>query len=297
MPNSALIEDNTIIQGADTSGNGTGNYLALDATGAITANVKDSFLELALSGLYSGRTALEFPIFGRRNAGWNSTSAFGDVVQYLDTSQNDINAVATGTTYYVRSSSASDTLAGTGAQKVNITSLNASGVLQTAEYSLNGTTGVSLGSGYSYFEFMEVSAVGSGGVSAGNITIGSVNGAPTVAQTVEYIVAGGNRSLSGRFMVPSGYQGCIIDWDASGVGGADYDVRLRAKVNAYNRSLSTVFHFQGTFYLQQGVYSHEDMHMRLFPALCEIKISCIPSNAAAANKLDAGFDILLVAIA
>jgi hypothetical protein len=230
---------------------------------------------------------------GRRSQGWSSTSIFGDVAIYLDTSQQKINAVSTGTTYYIVSSSASDAAAGVGARTVRVTYLDTNGVQNSATYTLNGTTAVSMGSGFMYFQWMEVASVGSSQEAVGNISVGSINGAQTVASTVEYIVSGSNRSMSGRYMVPAGYKAYINDWFASAISAA-MDVRLRAKVFADDRTLSTVHHFQDSSYLASGQVSDTRVHYLECPPLCEIKISAVPASAPAGNRLDTSFHMLLL---
>lgn len=251
--------------------------------------------EVARTGLFDGKAASIVHIPGKRTRGFNSTSVLQDIAGYLDTSQDALNAVSTGTTYYIRSSSAADTAAGTGARTVRIVSLSSTGVQQVTTATLNGTTAVSLGSGFLYFQWMEVATAGSGNVAAGNITIASVTGAPTTAQIVEWITAGGNRSVSGRYMVPLGTTAYLIDWSATAVGGATQDVRFRAKVFADDRTLSADLHFQGTFFLSNATSETREMNYLKFPALCELKVSTIPSATGATNRIDINFGLIVVA--
>ena len=250
-------------------------------------------LQVERTGLFLGQAARVVYILGRRSLGWNSTSVLGDVAQYLNTTQDLINAVSTGTTYYLNSTSANDTAAGTGARTVRIVYLDSSGNQQVRTDTLNGTTPVSIGSGYSYFQWAEVASVGSGGVSAGNITISSTNGAATTATTVEYIAAGGNRSLSARYKVPTGYTAYITNWDVNAING-DMDARLRAKVFADDRALSTVHHFQDNLYQAANTRGEQRLDYLPVPAGAEIKISAIPSASAAGNRCDASFRLILV---
>lgn len=250
-------------------------------------------LQVERTGLFLGQAARVVYILGRRSLGWNSTSVLGDVAQYLNTTQDRINAVSTGTTYYLNSTSANDTAAGTGARTVRIVYLDSSGNQQVRTDTLNGTTPVSIGSGYSYFQWAEVASVGSGGVSAGNITISSTNGAATTATTVEYIAAGGNRSLSARYKVPTGYTAYITSWDVKAING-DMDARLRAQVFADDRALSTVHHFQDNLYQAANTRGEQRLDYLPVPAGAEIKISAIPSASAAGNRCDASFRLILV---
>jgi hypothetical protein len=246
------------------------------------------------TGSWFGKPAANVYVLGRRQLGWNSTSVLGDAAAYLNTSQDLINPVVAATTYYIVSTSVSDTNTGpgTGAQKVRIVYLDAAGDQQVKEAILNGTGAVSLGSGHSYFQWMEVSAVGSNETSVGQINIGTVNGAQTVASTVDCILAAGNRSLSGRYKVPTGKTAYLIGWDVSAIG-TTMDTRLRATVFADDRTLSTVHHFQDTAFLAAGAEHVVDIHYLACPSGSEIKVSAIPGSAPAGNRLDCSFHMIV----
>lgn len=257
--------------------------------------LQDPDFVAARTGLVNGRTAQLYVITGRRNQGWSSTTSYGDVSNYLDTSQPRNNAVVLGTEYFIRSSSANDTNTGpgTGAQQVRITYLDSAGALQTKTALLDGTTGVSIGLDLAYIQWAEVSAVGSNTAAVGNITISTVTGAPTVAQTVEYIQANENKSRSGRFKVPTGYTGYLHLWDASAIG-TTMDFAARATVFA-DRVLSTVFHSQdGAFLPNNTTVGPLNLHWLPCPATAEVKIAAIPGAAGAGNRADATMHILLV---
>lgn len=249
---------------------------------------------IAQTGLYLGKAAYLLKILGRRQLGWNSNSVLGDVAQYLDTTQDLINTPATGTTYYIVSTSASDTAAGTGARTVRIVYLDASGNQQVTTATMNGTTAVSLGSGFLFFQWMEVASTGSAETTVGNISITSINGAATVATTMEYIRAGGNKSLSGRYRVPTGYTGFLGLRSAYAING-DMDTRLRGTVFTNDRTLSTVFHFIDNIYAALNTGSTKHLGYLSVPAGCVLKISAIPSATAAANRCDASLQIILIA--
>ena len=251
-----------------------------------------------LHGMIHGKTATIWHIMGARSQGWSSTSVLGDVAEYLDTSQPRLNDVSTGTTYYIRSSSASDDgdPVGTGARTVRIFYLDTLGDAQRVTVTLNGTTPVSLGSGFSYFLWMEVATVGSSSTSVGNLTISSnAAGAPAVSEIVEYIAAGGNRSLSGRVKIPTGYTGYLIDWSAMAIGNT-MDTRLRGDYFSDDHTSSPgVFHFLDRAFLASGANATMDLHYEYAPAGSEIKVSAIPGGAPAGNKIDVHFDLLLIA--
>lgn len=247
-------------------------------------------------GLVNGRAARSYPIAGRRNLGWSSTTVYGDVSNYLDTTQPRNNAVVLGTEYFIRSSSINDTNTGpgTGAAQVRVVYLDAAGAMQTMTAIMAGTTGVSLGSAIAYVLWAEVAAVGTNTAAVGNITISTVAGAPTTAQTVEYIQANENKSRSGRFKVPTGYTGYLHTWDASAIGNT-MDLSVRATVFADDRALSTVFHSQdGIFLPNNSSAGPLLLHYMACPEGSEIKISAVPGATGAGNRADVTLHLLLV---
>jgi hypothetical protein len=244
-------------------------------------------------GKVSGKDAVGYHIMGSRTLGWLNTTVLGDACEYLDTSQALMNTPTSGQTLYLVSTSASDTAAGTGARTVRTVYLDANGLQQVRTDTLNGTTPVSIGSGYTFIQWMEVASVGSNEVSVGNLSISSTNGAATVATTFEYIRAGGNRSLSGRYKVPADCTGFLGHWDALAVGNT-MDTRIRATVFADDNSLSTVYHFLDRAFLAAGADIMQELEFRVIPAGGVVKISAIPGGAPAGNKLDCSFSICCI---
>lgn len=243
----------------------------------------------------NGKRTKDYLIHGRRNQGWSSTSVPGDIVNYLDTSQARCNPVVLGTTYYLRSSSVQDGPGGTGALTVRIVYLDANGDMQKVDVATNGTTGVNLGAGFSYIQWMSVLTAGSSGAAVGNLTISTVAGAPTVAQTVEYIQALETRSRSGRFKIPRAHTGYLHTWVAASIGGANQDMSIEATVSEYDGDLTSVFRPMGNAYLANNISSPNlELHWRSVPALGEIRLTSIPTATGAGNRADAAFSLLLV---
>ena len=240
-----------------------------------------------------GKAAYLYHILGSRSLGWSSTSVLGDACNYLDTSQALMNTPTTGQTLYLVSTSASDTAAGTGARTVLIVYLDANGVQQTTTATMNGTTPVSLGTGFSFIQWMEVASLGSSEVTVGNITVSSTNGAATVATTFDKVDAGSNRSMSGRYKLPSCCHGHIVHWDAAAIS-TTMDTRIRATTFMHDNSLSTVYHFLDRMFLASGTNATQPLEYREVPANAVVKISAIPGSAPAGNKLDCSFSIIVI---
>lgn len=237
-----------------------------------------------------GRVATLVSIFARRTAGWTSTAIYGDVSSYLDTTQAQNTPVVLGTTYYIQSSSAEDGVGGSGARTVRVVYLDSAFETQTVVATLNGVAGVSLGDGIAYIQWMEIA---SGAAAAGSITISTVVGAPTVAQTVERIPPSETRSYSGRYKVPAGQTAFLVEWSSGAVTGT-MDMIVQTTTFA-DGAVSTVFHPVDANYLVAGSRAQPQSlwYMRV-PALTEIKISAIPGTATAGNRANAHVHILLL---
>lgn len=124
------------------------------------------------------------------------------------------------------SDSANDASAGTGAQQVAVSYLDASYNQHTAVFTMNGTTAVTVatsidgGAGGAVTALrqlgLEVIAVGAGLVAAGNIyacdsTSTYTAGVPqTPAKVYDCILAGDNDDSSSQFTIPAGYYGALL---------------------------------------------------------------------------------------
>ena len=245
------------------------------------------------TGELGGMAAKLYHILGSRSQGWNSTSVLGDACDYLNTTQDLMNTPTSGQTLYLVSTSASDTSAGVGAQTVRTVYLDTNGLQQVRTDTLNGTTPVSIGTGYTFIQWMEVASVGTSEVAVGAVTISSTNGVATVATTFDRVGPGGNRSLSGRYKIPSDSHGHIVRWDSAAISST-MDTRIRATVFADDGAISTVYHFLDRVWLASGQSATESLDYRAVPANAVVKISAIPGSAPAGNKLDVSFSIIVM---
>lgn len=252
-------------------------------------NIANLIETIQTTGLYQGKTAVVYNVMGRR-AGFTSTSVQNDVKEFDNGVA--VNPVLSNSTLDIISSSVSDTnTAGTGVRTVKVIYINnTNNLVQSAAIALNGTTLVtSVLTGVNEVLWMEAETVGSGGIAAGNIRL-RINGGTV---EVEQISAGGNKSLSARFMIPTGYTGYIPFWDGHAINN-DQDMRLRATVNSFDRSLSSVYKFQDNKYLALNTNSSDDLQFMKFPALSKIKISTFSGATGATVRCDASFPIILI---
>ena len=250
--------------------------------------------EVQHTGQLDGMSAKLYHLLGSRSQGWNSTSVLGDACDYLDTTKDLMNTPTSGQTLYLVSTSASDTSAGVGARTVRTVYLDTNGLQQVRTDTLNGTTPVSIGTGYTFIQWMDVASVGTSEVAVGAVTISSTNGVATVATTFDRVGPGGNRSLSGRYKIPSDSHGHIVRWGSAAINNT-MDTRIRATVFSDDGTLSTVYHFIDRVWLASGQNASQHLEYRGLPANAVVKISAIPGSAAAGNKLDASFSIIVMA--
>lgn len=248
----------------------------------------DAVFEIQQTGKYNGKTAYAFNILGRR-AGFTSTSVFNDVKEY-DNGVADIVTLSNSTLDII-SSNANDTSAGTGVRTVKVVYINNSNQLvESSAITLNGTTLVtSVLTGVNFVLWMETATAGSGNVAAGNIRL-RINGG---TKEVEQISAGGNKSMTGAFMVPGGYKGYITSLQGTAIG-TNQDLRLRGTVNSLDRSVSTVYHYMDNLFLTNGQNATSNYHYLKLPALCKVKCSTISGATPVANRCDVSFLIILI---
>ncbi len=247
-------------------------------------------------GYIDGKSADIISIFGYRTQ-WSSITVQGDVCPYLAGGQAVMNTPTTGQTLYVVSTSVQDATGGTGCDRLRVVYLDASGVQQVGTYNLNGTGAVSIGTGFSFIQWMECyHSVTSDRAAAGNITISSTNGAALESTTFEMVRANTARSESMRYMVPTGKLGHLIDYHVSAVKlGAtqQYETSLRAKM-FMDDGPSNTYHFVKTISIVDGSQYSEDLHYKEVPAGVIVKLSVIPSSSVAGNTVRGGFEIIVM---
>lgn len=254
--------------------------------------------EIRHTGYLNGKKAEIFTMLGYRRQ-WSSTTLQGDVAAYLVGGRQKINTPAVGTTYYVNSTSVQDATGGTGVDRVRISYLDATGVQQVVDANINGTTAVSIGSGFTFINMMESwHSTTDDREAAGAITISSINGVATEETTMEMIRAGGNRSQSFRFKVPTGRHAHLIDYHVSSTklgAPATYEVQTRALVfNDSNDGLSTSYHFLKGVSLTDGSQWGDEYHYKGLPSGSVVKMSVVPSSSADGNVITGSLDLILM---
>jgi len=257
--------------------------------GAISA--ADLIQTVQTTGQYRGKAAFCYNIMGRR-AGFTSTSVLNDVVEFANGTA--AIPVLTGVEpLEIVSSSANDTNTGpgTGANQVKVTYIDASNnLVESAAILLNGTTAVA--AGFTAIEplWMHVSTVGTGTIAAGNIRLRIVSG----SVECEQISAGGNMSLSSRFMIPTGYTGYLATWNSHAINN-DQDLRMRAQLDPTTRAFSAPYHFIDNDYLPSNTGSSSFPPFLKIPALARIKVSTLSAGTGATIRAETTFVLVIIA--
>ncbi len=247
--------------------------------------------EINRTGLWQSKSAYTVTLIGRKIAPWTA-GAQNDLVE----TGNAVIPEMDGTeALEIVSTNPQDNAAGTGAHSVRVTYIDAlAGNAQTSAVVVpNGTTPVAIGAGVraSAIQCAEVMTAGSLGVAAGDISIRRV----TVGTVYEFIRAGGNASMSGRYMVPAGYSAYAHEWNASAIG-QEMDIRLRATVGKFDRSTNTsTYLFQDATYpgANQTSGARHLSHMK-FPSGCKLKMSALPGATTGSPRCEASISLVLI---
>ncbi len=242
---------------------------------------------IQIDGNYLGRKAYYFNVLGNRTT-FVDTTSLHDVCEFLTATQTLV-PVTSADTLEIISTSINDAPLGTGARTVKVTYLDVNGILtESPDIALNGIASVPAGFVATGILWMEVTSGGTSEVSSGNILLRRTNN----STTFEQITAGRNKSLSGRIIIPKGFTGYLVGWNASAVQG-NFDVRIRATVTSLNRTINPRFLFQDRSYLGQNENTVKDLNLLKYPELSRIKISGMPS--ATNGRIDVSFSIIMIA--
>ena len=239
------------------------------------------FLELA-----AGRAFKSYIVPGRKDN--VITTALDDMTELAST---PILPRPGGIRLEVVSTSADDTLLGTGAQTAEIYFLDSNGAEQHESIELDGLTpALTASDDIADVQWMHVGVSGSGKVAAGNLILRTVGGAGT---DYEFVLAGGNQSLTSRIVVPAGMTGYILNWHCSAVT-QKMEFKLRATVSRFDRSTNNgAFLFQDNMVLKDAPSPPVEFDVPLeCPAGSTIKVSA--QSFVAAGDASCSFEVMFV---
>lgn len=245
-------------------------------------------IQASMEEMFEGREAYCFHVMGQRTL-WTDATNFHDISEYLGATAA-AGELAGTENFEIVSSSANDAAAGTGTRTVDICYIDANYALTCTLVTMNGTTAVPVGVlGARMILWMEAVTGGTGGVSAGNISL-RISGA---GATWEYIKAGGNKSLSGRFMVPDGYEGFLLNWDTNAIRQT-MDCRIRVTADSYHRLLNDRYLFADNAFMAADQNGEHSLPYLRLPARCKVKVSAITGATASTPRCDISFSIVIV---
>ena len=173
----------------------------------------------------------------------------------------------------VKSSSASDTSAGTGIRTVEVHYIKADGTAASEELTMNGTTGVNTtDTDIIHVQYMHALTVGSNGVGVGNVTAYATVG----GDVYNLIALGGNMSMTMPRMVPVGHKLIVMGWDAEVATADRIAFRIRSSDNE-GTLLDGVFLFKDAVYMSRAASGQLDA-MFTVPAFSIVKVTAWPDQ-------------------
>lgn len=181
----------------------------------------------------------------------------------------------------VVSTSANDAAAGAGVRTVLIHYLDVNYNEQSETVTLNGVTPVTtVATNILRINGLHAQSVGTGGVSAGNISLTNIGATVTYG----YIPLGNNTARQAVFTIPAGKNGYLTHWQgSSGTATGTHFTRVSIRATAHLGILVPGVFLtqdeQGT--LNGGGTANYSIPIR-FPPMCDIKMSAI-SDAGGAN--------------
>lgn len=253
-------------------------------------NDKINLLEIQRTGKYLEKSANIYTICGRRK-GFTSTTIPQDLYEYTGAT-SFFSTVTSADALEIVSSDANDTnTAGTGVRTVIVTYINGSNnLVQSSPIALNGTTPVAAGFTANEIISMESASSGSLRVAQGNIRLRIVAG----PIEIEQITAQTSKSKTGKFMVPTGYTGYLLHWNAQAINN-DQDMLILAQRDSYTFAITTGYHVIDNSYTASNSISPEmNLAYTKIPALSRVKLSTTSAGTASTVRASGSFSILII---
>jgi len=203
--------------------------------------------------------------------------------------------LTSASTLYVSSSSANDTAAGTGAQNVTISGLDADYNEVSVTVDLNGQTAVQLGLANNWIRVNRgsVNTSGATGSNEGVIYVGTeaapVGGVPATPYAT--IAIGDNQTLMALWTVPANFTAYVLQTD---VTVATTQNNKYATVHFLARPDGGVFQVKDKFVIAEGSHHQEYAIPLKFNEKTDIEFRAIGDSVGADIAISAGIDILYV---
>lgn len=216
-----------------------------------------------------------------------SASSSGDDVWMGSSTTIPVPDQTVGEAMTVVSTSANDTLLGTGMQKFDIHGLDATGAEVSEIIDMAGTTPVNtVRTDWRFIQSIHAECVGSGGVTDGDITIYRTGDAARIYNLID---SGGNMSLSSARMVPAGKTLLITGWSCGATSDKDVVMRLRATSTFENTLTDGLFFlFKRTMALKNNSRYMPLRPPERIPALAIVKVTAWSTQAG--GTVSGGWD-------
>ena len=225
---------------------------------------------------------------------WGRNGTVGTTLEELigyDVAMDWTSVLATAAAMDISSSSAADTLAGTGAQKVRIFGVDGNYAYITEDLEMNGQTKVVGVKTFLRVFGAEVIQSGSGKVNAGDIHIVKTTtggtytaGVPgTLTSAVNKILTGWGASMNGNFTTPAGETWYLDEITVSARGQAS-TILVQAQDFANDNTLKTMLVIEvaagGTEVLSPGI---------IFSQKCDVRFRALSAAASGIVSVVAKF--------
>jgi len=200
--------------------------------------------------------------------------------------------LTSATALYVSSSSTDDTSAGTGARTVKVSGLDSNYDEVDATVSMNGQSGVSLGT-FIRVNRIQVLTAGSGGANAGNLHVGS-EASPTLgvpATSYAFVAIGDNQTLMSLWTVPRNYTAYLYQTD---VTVATTQNNKYCTVSLVARPFGGVFNVKDRFVKAESSIVQTYFFPLKFDEKTDIEMRAVGDSAGADIAISAGMDFMYV---
>lgn len=203
--------------------------------------------------------------------------------------------LSSASTLYISSSSTADTSSGTGARTATVYGLDANYDEVEIAVTLNGQSGVQIGSANNWIRVnrVKVDTAGSGGANAGVLYIGTEASPSVGVPTNKYatVAIGDNQTLMCLWTVPRGYTAYLTQLDIS----MNTEVANKyGTVSLVARPYGGVFNIQDKFNLSQDVIHQEFSIPLKFEEKTDLEVRGIASSSNADLAVSAALDIIYI---
>lgn len=230
----------------------------------------------------SRRSAIIELFFERNGTFINGNTELQDCSEFLTSSQARYTPITTSTTIELVSTATTDSTSGTGARTVRLEYLDSNGLRATRIETMNGTTPINLGSGYSAINGLSTVTVGSNSVVTGDITVRSVADTSIVYAGIKSAAPSGNKSQIGITTIPRGYVGYMTMGQVTSLNNSA-EVKIRATNAPFTNEFNEAYLFKWSAVVPINATVPINMPGILVLPGQSVKVSAAPIGAITGN--------------